>query len=443
MSFRRRLLVGQATALAITIANAVIAIVALEATTRSADRVTAQLVNDVALAEQLRFNGERLVATSRGYLLNGEDDYLVRARGREAQLDATLERIARGPDHVVSQIERDAHAYIDVAKQAESQRALASDPRAVLETFDRQLEPRRVAFERDVDGFVALQQARYEAGRSHAHGLARGAQAVLAVTSAIAVVLSVGLGVLFVRTMTRHFHRVEKAAVAAQSVAAAREELIAVVSHDLRSPLQAIMLNARLLGRGDPRHVDAIGRAAASMRALLDDLLDTARVDGGALQLHRERCDAERLLAEAVEAFASTALEGRVALTGQAPAAFMVEVDRQRILQILSNLIGNALRFVSPGGSVTVTVAGGDREARFAVTDTGSGIPADQLSRVFERYYRSGHHAGHAGHAGLGLGLYICRQLVEAHRGQIGVESVVGAGTTFWFTIPAGPAYLT
>ncbi len=440
MSFRTRLLVVQATALVITIASAVVAIVALEVTTHSADRVTAKLVRNVALAEELRLDGERLVATSRGYLLSGEESYHSRSRGLEAQLDATLDRIVHLSADDVSPIERAAHAYVEMVRTANAQRAVADDPHAVLEIFDRELRSKRDTFERDVDDFVQLEQARFEAGRQHLRSLARGAQGVLVVTSALAVALSIGIGVFAGRALTRHVQRAEAATTAAQSVVAAREELMAVVSHDLRSPLQAIVLNASLLGGGDQRRIDAIERAASMMRALVDDLLDTARITSGEIDLHRERCDADGLLTEVVEMHASSARERGIELSVVPASSLALDVDRRRIFQILSNLIGNALRFVAPGGRVTVSAIGDDKEVQFDVSDTGSGIPADQLAHVFERYYRADRQEDQEG---LGLGLYICRRLVEAHRGRIGVESVVGTGTTFWFTLPIGPAYLT
>jgi len=436
MSFRARLLAGQVTTLGVTIASAVVAILALETTTRSADRVAAQLVSDVAVADELRLDGERLVATSRGYLLSGEESYKVRARGVDAQLDSALGRLSNAHPDAIAQLERDVRAYRDVVTRAETQRALTSDPRAVLDIFDRELQPTRIAFEHDLNGFVEHEQARYETARRRARLLAHGAQAALVATSVIAVALTIGLGVLFVRAMTRHFQRVEDATAAAKMVATAREELMTVVSHDLRTPLQSIMLNASMLGGCDAKRIEAIERAANAMQALIDDLLDTARIEHDEIALHREPFAVGPLLADAVGLSAHSAVQRGVTLTSRASPELVVEMDRQRVVQILSNLIGNALKFVPVGGQVTVSAVGDERAVRFTVADTGSGIATEQLPHIFDRYYRP----EQADQSGLGLGLYICRRLVEAHHGNIGVESIVGVGTTFWFTLPAGPA---
>jgi signal transduction histidine kinase len=122
-------------------------------------------------------------------------------------------------------------------------------------------------------------------------------------------------------------------------------------------------------------------------------------------------------------------LEGQV--IGQDPGT---RCDRPRILQVLSNLIGNAIKFTPAGGAITVRADLGGREARFSVTDSGSGIAADELPHIFERFWQ----ARKAARTGAGLGLAIAKGIVEAHRGRIWVESVPGKGSTFFFTLPLG-----
>ncbi|HYG69592.1 MAG TPA: HAMP domain-containing sensor histidine kinase, partial [Anaeromyxobacteraceae bacterium] len=219
------------------------------------------------------------------------------------------------------------------------------------------------------------------------------------------------------------------------------------VSHDLKSPLNALRLGVRLLqkrsedeGRdeGERRQLLLLDRAVDRMERLLGDLLDMGRLRAGMLPLSRA---AERIASLVEDALAEATPLGReagvdVRLEGPVPDV-VVDCDRERILQVLSNLVGNAVKFAGPGGRVFVAVAAGEHDVRFTVRDTGPGIRPDDLPHVFEPYWS----AEGGRKLGTGLGLFIVRGLVEAHGGEAGVETEPGAGTTFWFTLPrAGTA---
>jgi signal transduction histidine kinase len=224
---------------------------------------------------------------------------------------------------------------------------------------------------------------------------------------------------------------------------AQREDLLSMVSHDLRNPLSAVALAARLLGRAlrpeEPasRHVEIVARNVTRMERLIADLLTAAKVREGHLVVELRAEETVPVLTEAVDACASTATEKRIELRLEAASDLPpVLCDRERILQVLSNLLGNALKFTAQGGSVVLSAsvpAPSREEVRISVRDTGIGIEESALPHVFDRYWQKREHAA----GGTGLGLFIAKGIVELHRGRIWVESRPGEGSNFQFTVPA------
>jgi signal transduction histidine kinase len=223
----------------------------------------------------------------------------------------------------------------------------------------------------------------------------------------------------------------------AQRAVRARDEVLAVVSHDLKNPLESVLLSASLLLRApDPaqvrRYAETIHRSATRMDRLIRELLDLSRMDAGrfTVELRPERL--EGLVDEALALLAPVAQERGVTLAASGPPlADAVPCDRERVLQVLSNLVGNAVSFSPRGGRVAVTLALGEREARVEVRDEGPGIPAEDLPHVFDRFWKSRS-------SGTGLGLAIAKGIVDAHGGCLRVESRVGEGSAFAFTLPRG-----
>ncbi|WP_437523147.1 ATP-binding protein [Sorangium sp. So ce726] len=228
---------------------------------------------------------------------------------------------------------------------------------------------------------------------------------------------------------------------AAQRAIELRDNVLATVSHDLRNPLSAILTAAAVMTKraatrgekGDTKAIQAIQRSAHRMDRLLHDLLDFASLRAGRLALRRQPQDPREIGREAVETFESQAQEKGVQLgvvaTDDVP---LVTCDRDRVLQVLTNLLSNALQVTGAQGAITLRCERGEEHVVFSVADTGPGIPEDELPHLFERFWRGQRN----GYKGTGLGLAIARELVAAHGGTIHVESRVGVGTTFRFTIP-------
>src|SRR5262249_19938683 len=222
----------------------------------------------------------------------------------------------------------------------------------------------------------------------------------------------------------------------ATQAAAARREVLAVVSHDLRNPLGAIQMASALLedeehAERPKRQIAAIRSAADRMQHMIDELLEAARAESRTLELHREMCDAKEILARTNELFEAHATARSIQLRCEAAPA-KVFADRERVIEILSNLVGNAVKFTPPGGEIHVTAEPSDDMVLFKVADNGPGIEPEQIVHVFERHWQARRQRG-----SLGLGLYICKHLVEAQGGKIGADSVLGQGTTMWFTLPS------
>jgi len=169
------------------------------------------------------------------------------------------------------------------------------------------------------------------------------------------------------------------------------------------------------------------------MNRLVGDLMDVASIEAGRLSVFRELSDPAFLVRDTLDAFLPAARLHEVELAAELEEGIEpVEFDPTRILQVLTNLVGNALKFTPKGGRITMRVASRGPEVEFAVSDTGSGIPQDRLTQIFDRFYQTLEHD----RRGLGLGLFIVKSIVEAHGGRVWAESPPGVGSTFIFTLP-------
>jgi PAS domain S-box-containing protein len=239
---------------------------------------------------------------------------------------------------------------------------------------------------------------------------------------------------------------IENAALYDASVRATqlREQLLGFVAHDLRNPLGAITLQTSLLQRADGqperrsrRPVEMIERAATRMNRLIQDILDVSRFEGGHLFVELARVPTERVVVEAVGTHRPLAASMSIELDLDVdPDVPDVWADRDRVLQVFENLIGNALKFTKPGGRITAGAAAHDGEVVLWVKDTGEGIQPEDLPHVFDRFWQ----AQKTRRAGAGLGLQIVKGIVEAHGGRLWIDSAVGVGTTVSFTVRSARA---
>ena len=235
--------------------------------------------------------------------------------------------------------------------------------------------------------------------------------------------------------------------IAERTARQAREELLAIVAHDLRTPLGVIALSSSAMQDAVPagpegaeaRALAALAqRAAKQMGRLIRDLLDASSIEAGRLRFEFDEHAPAALLAEATTFLAPLAAQKGISVeTRVAHGIALVRCDRDRIHQVLSNLIGNAIKFTPEAGRLTLSAVASGSELTFLVRDSGPGIPDEIIPHIFERHWTGRGRAG----ADTGLGLYIAKGIVEAHEGRIAVVSLPGGGTEFSFTLPCdGPS---
>jgi signal transduction histidine kinase len=222
----------------------------------------------------------------------------------------------------------------------------------------------------------------------------------------------------------------------------ARDDLMAIVSHDLKNPLSAILIGIASITQdpsaGDParfrKHLERMERGAQRMSRLIQDLLDTASIQGGRLSVAATPLEVAPQIAEALETMQTMAASKCLCLESKLPAEIpAVCADSARFQQVLVNLLSNAIKFTTEGGTISVGAEASEGIVTFSVRDTGPGIAEADVSRLFDRFWQ----ARRTARLGTGLGLFIVKGIVETHGGKIWVESKLGVGSTFFFTLPA------
>jgi signal transduction histidine kinase len=242
------------------------------------------------------------------------------------------------------------------------------------------------------------------------------------------------------RNFVRSFNRMARALETADQH---RRELLADIAHELRTPLTIIQGNLEGLRDGiyeaSPEHLDLVLEETRTLSHLVDDLRLLTLVEAGQLPLDLQPLGIHQLLADVRDAFAHQADDNGITLALDAPGTLpALLADPQRMGQVLGNLVNNALRHTPPGGTITLGAAEvpEGHAVQLWVSDTGEGIPAEDLPRIFDRFWRGDPARSHELGAGSGLGLAIAKSLVEAHGGRIAAESQVGTGTTVHCTLP-------
>ena len=226
----------------------------------------------------------------------------------------------------------------------------------------------------------------------------------------------------------------------AQQATRARDDVLAVVAHDLRNPLNTVSMAVSLMLESTPpervqerRQVEIVRRAADRMNRMIQDLLDVKRMESGRLAIDTKPEPPLSLINDTIDMLRPLAAGSTIRLEANIEEELpTVLADSARIQQVLSNLVGNAVKFTPRNGRISITAERTEAAVRFGVIDTGPGIPAEQLPHIFGRFWQ----AKPADRRGIGLGLAIAKGIVEAHNGNIWVESHVGLGSTFYFTLP-------
>ena len=312
----------------------------------------------------------------------------------------------------------------------------AGDRRRAIDALETGVLPAIVPVDRSIAQIVLFNaEQEHRLGleiprqRRHAHKVEYSLQAVTALLGLLLMVFAIRGIRAYAQLLTR-----------ARAAARARDDLLAAVSHDLRNPINAINLTVRSLRHGSSnptteKQAARIERATERMSRLIADLLDAAKIEAGVLRVERKPEAPAKLMEAVDEMFRAIADERSIRLVSRPPAdEVVVPCERHLILRVLSNLVGNALKFSPEGATVVVAAERLPAEVRFAVSDEGPGIPAEHRAHVFDRYWQQ----KKGDRRGSGLGLYIAKGIVEAHGGRIWIDTP-GRGTTVRFTLPLDP----
>lgn len=245
------------------------------------------------------------------------------------------------------------------------------------------------------------------------------------------------------RELSRERNRLARALKEAEAAIRTRDEVLAIVSHDLRNPLNGISMAASLLELSIPKEekaaqIQVIQRASGRMNRLISDLLDVSAIEAGQFRLEKAPLRLPFLLHEVCDLFRNEAVQKGLDLRCEIPENLpQVQGDRGRLIQALSNLVGNAAKFTRSGGRICVSARCGEGEAIISVEDTGPGVSRADLPYIFERFW----HTHRSKRGGAGLGLAITKGIIEAHGGRIWVESEAGVGTAFLFSLSFLPPH--
>jgi signal transduction histidine kinase len=438
MGFRKQLVGGLAVQIALILIVCAVSAFTLHRVTREARRDTLQTLEDVRGIHQVHTQIEELVASARGFLITGDSSLLDRVDVLGRELDAGLDALAHDTETTaeLAELSRRLHEYSAAITVAVRERERVKDLAALELLYDRRLAPLRDLLEQAFDHLEGAKSQRLAVRMAAHEGLSFTTVLAVSIAALIAIALSVAVGVIVIRRTSSQYRQIQRANDAANEAAAHRKELLDIVSHDLRAPLNTIVLGIDALRDEQLPQLRILEHAARSMERLVNDLLDTARAETKGLPLELAANDSQQLLELAVELFAARAERAGVELRIDHPSHVSVVADRDRVLQILANLIANALK-VTPRGGVIVLAADPTPDGiRFSVRDSGPGLDTDNIPDLFEAY-RQGNTAWRRG--SLGLGLYISKTLTHAHGGKIGVDTHRHDGSTFWFELPRDP----
>lgn len=405
-------------------------------------RVTSEQ-REIALVERMRRNGELLVSNGRGYLVSADPTLLAELQTAKARFDEnarSLRAQSLDPPAVAlaSQVEQTAESFMDVQQQLIDARQRSVDGADLVSRFDTDLRPVSRKLAATLNELVRHEDAELEGFYRDAQSERTELEAWLDGLVGVLVLLGFGVAWYFGSLVTKSYRQEQAALETARAALAARDELLGIVAHDLRNPLGAITMRAAMLreqaGTDKGRQqAETIENIAMRMGHQIRTMLDVTAIEAGRFSVMPARCELDDLVRETIELFEPVARSKQVwlAMKIEAPG-IVVHAERERVAQVLSNLMTNALKYTPPGGHITISVDRHAGEAQVGVLDTGHGISHENQVHVFDRFW----HDEAGGKRSTGLGLFIARGIVEAHGGHIWVESEPGHGARFYFTIP-------
>lgn len=398
---------------------------------------------EITLVERLRWTGELIISASLSYAISHDSPLLQRVLQARAEFDEVLLALKQGAltprgKSLVAAVERDARAFVRMQEQLAAVGARPDDVMSVLVQFERGLVPLERKLGESLDRLVenrerALADIYMRADRDR-NRLAAWLYGLLATL----IALSSAITLYFARQTARAYAKEQEALDIARQAITTRDDLMGIVAHDLRNPLHAIAIQATYLQRSATsakarEQAASILSTTTGMASLIKSMLDGASMEAGQFSVSPTRCEVDDLLHSSMQVFDAVASAKGIQLKATVSEAHLaIRADRERVLQLLSNLLGNAIKFAPQGSEVAIVVERQERTVCFAISDVGPGIPAEHLQHVFDRYWKR----ETDGKKGTGLGLFIAKGIAEAHGGTLSVESEPGRRTTFSCVLP-------
>jgi signal transduction histidine kinase len=396
---------------------------------------------EITLAERLRWSGELIVSAGRGFLISGDPELLVRLQRARAEFDGELQALSDGGAHasesLLRGVERQAEKFIRTQETMATARSTNSDITALTLRFERELLPLQHALAESLDQLVQQKETMRDELYLQAEDERRRLQTILYAFLGASLLLALVATLHFGKRVGRAYEAERAAVDAARRAIVSRDDLMGMVAHDLRTPLQAIVLKALLLKRLAAssqlrEQADSITRISHSMEHLIGTMLDVASIQAGRFALDPTVCPVKEILREALPMVEPLALTKQIQLKHRlATADLLVIADRERVLQVLANLVGNAVKFSPSASEVSLHIERQGEAVRFSISDQGPGILPEHLSNIFTRFWQRDPGAK----MGTGLGLFIAKTIVDAHGGRIWAESEMARGSTFHFTL--------
>lgn len=407
---------------------------------------------ELILAERARVQLQIQHSTMSAFVLSGRGDFEAqyhRAHERFTERIAELLLIATDDDaqkllKEIAQLE--GSLYSDIGLLGIKMRDDGASAEKVHEYFVKQGLAKTELLQTRLDDFVRDKLDEYNDAKIQTTEFTRNTMLGLLAISLISFGLIATIVVLQVKYIgQKKVYNINQALLLEKErrLSAARKEVLEIVSHDLRNPLSTIAMSLDLLREqrpqlqltdGQPDYLSIISRSAESMKKLINDILDHAKIESGTLELEKKPCDLSSFMAAQVQQLSVLAQRKNIKIINRVYETIpKFNCDQDRIAQVIANLLGNAIKFTPINGIIDIDARVHGKEIILAMTNTGKGIPSDQLPHIFDRFWQ----ARATAKQGTGLGLAISKAIIEAHGGRIWVESEVDKATTFFVALPA------
>ncbi|NVB82436.1 MAG: histidine kinase [Kofleriaceae bacterium] len=398
--------------------------------------------NQITFAERLRWSGEAIVSTGRGYLISGDPVFLQRLRDAQDDFDRGIRTLTQGTSDVttsafVTAVEGDAKAFRS-HQEILVEAAHGEDMSTLARRFETELVPLQRELGASLDRLIDHEESAIDDLYRRVAGERSRLRGLLNTLVGILVAASLAIAAYIANVLGRSYRKEQTALQTSRRAVAARDEIMGIVAHDLRNPLASILLHAEVLREGEDSattkiHAERIEAVALRMESLIGSMLDVATIESGHLSVIPRPTAVSRLVDTVFEMFGDAAAKKQLVLERpRERSELVVRADQDRVVQVLQNLVGNATKFTPQGGRISIAAVRDGEFVRFQVSDNGPGIVLEDLASVFDRFWK--HET--RGKKGTGLGLFIAKGIVEAHGGRIWLESVPGRGATFYFTLP-------